>query len=96
MAKFKFRLATLLRLREAARDERRGELADAYRVDDLLGRQLDRLEEELGWLQQQCRRVAAPGTVDVDRLVEGQRYELKPAQGYSFGGLVQAHPGPLA
>ena len=32
MAKFKFRLATLLRLREAARDERRAQLAQAYRA----------------------------------------------------------------
>ena len=36
MPKFKFRLATLLRLREATRDERRAQLAEAYRVDDVL------------------------------------------------------------
>ena len=32
MAKFKFRLATLLRLREATRDERRAGLAEAFRA----------------------------------------------------------------
>ena len=76
MAKFKFRLATLLRLREAARDERRTELAEAYRADDILRQGLDRVGKQLGWLQDGCRKAAGPGTVDVDRLVEAQRYEL--------------------
>jgi flagellar FliJ protein len=76
MAEFKFRLATLLRLREATRDERRAELAEAYRADDQLSEHLDRLQRELGRLQAQCRRAAGPGTVDVDRLVESQRYEV--------------------
>jgi len=76
MAKFKFRLATLLRLREAARDQRREALAAAYRAEDLLREQLGRVAREVGWLRGQCRRVAAPGTVDVDQLVEAQRYEV--------------------
>jgi len=76
MAKFKFRLATLLRLRETARDQRREELAEAYRADDLLREQLARTEQEIGWLRGQCRRAAAPGTVNVDQLVEAQRYEV--------------------
>jgi flagellar FliJ protein len=76
MARFKFRLATLLRLREATRDERRAELAEAYRADDVLREYSDRVGRELGWLQAQCRKVAGPGTVDVDRLVEAQRYEV--------------------
>lgn len=76
MAKFKFRLATLMRLREAARDERRLQLAEAYRVDDLLQGQLDEVRGELVGLKDCCREFAGPGTVDVDRLVEAQRYEL--------------------
>ena len=76
MSKFKFRLATLLRLREAARDQRREELAEAYRVDDVLRERLRRVGEELGWLKHRCRKVVGPGTVDVDGLVEAQRYEL--------------------
>jgi flagellar protein FliJ len=76
MAKFKFRLATLLRLREAARDERRAELAEAYRVDDMLQQRLREVAGELDSLREQCRQAAGPGTVDVDRLVEAQRYEL--------------------
>ncbi len=76
MGKFKFRLATLLRLREATRDERRGELAEAYRLDDLLRQRVDDLGGELGSLLARCRQAAGPGPVDVDQLVEAQRYEL--------------------
>lgn len=76
MAKFKFRLATLLRLRETTRDGRRAELAEAYRVDDLLRRRFDELSSEIEAARGQCRRAAGPGTVDVDRLLEAQRYEL--------------------
>jgi flagellar FliJ protein len=76
MTKFKFRLATLLRLREATRDERRTELAEAYRADNVLSEHLDRIGRELDWLQTQCRKAAGPGTVDLDRLVEAGRYEL--------------------
>ncbi len=76
MAKFKFRLATLLRIREATRDQRRVELAEAYRVDDLLKQQLDRVGEELNWLHEQRRGAAGPGPVEVDRLVEAHRFEL--------------------
>jgi len=76
MARFRFRLATLLRLREAVRDQRREELAEAYRVDELLATQLARVAEQLDSLGEQCRRAAGPGQVDVDRLLEAQRYEL--------------------
>jgi flagellar protein FliJ len=76
MSRFKFRLATLLRLREAARDERRAELAEAYRVDDVLQQRLEGVGDELDCLRELCRRCAGPGAVDVDRLVESQRYEL--------------------
>ena len=76
MAKFKFRLATLLKLREATRDERRAELAQAYQADSLLEKQQDRLRKELAGLLLQSRKVAEPGTVDVDQLLETQRYEL--------------------
>jgi len=47
MGRFKFRLATLLRLRELARDERRAQLAQACRAQELLDEQRRRLAEEL-------------------------------------------------
>jgi flagellar FliJ protein len=76
MPKFTFRLATLLRLREATRDERRLQLAEAYRVDEVLQQRLRAAAEELQALRQRCRQAVGPGTVDVDRIVAAQRYEL--------------------
>jgi len=76
MAKFKFRLATLVRLRETARDERRAHLAQAYRADEIITLQHDRLVSELGKLEEQNRQAAAPGCLEVDRLLEVRRYEL--------------------
>ena len=76
MSKFKFRLATLLRLREATRDERRTELAEAYRVDDVLQKQIEYVGKEMDWLRHRCRKAAKPGIVNVDGLVDSVRYEL--------------------
>jgi flagellar FliJ protein len=75
MQPFQFRLATLMRLRESWRDEKRGELAQALRADAAL---LDRLQELEGDLRQ--LRVNAThqsvGPINVDRLLDAQRYEL--------------------
>jgi flagellar protein FliJ len=76
MPKFTFRLATLQRLREATRDERRLQLAEAYRVDEVLKTRLRTAAEELIALRERCRQAVEPGTVDVDQVVEAQRYEL--------------------
>ena len=76
MAKFKFRLVTLLKLREAARDERRSQLAEAYRVDDVLNERLEEIARQLSGLKDHCRKVIGPGTIDVDQLVEAQQFEL--------------------
>ena len=76
MAKFKFRLATLLRLREAARDQRRAQLAQAYRADEIIEQERTRVAGELREVERQSRRAAAPGRLDVDRLLETRRYEL--------------------
>ena len=76
MAKFKFRLATLMRLRENTRDQRRAELAEAYRADNLLKERIGNLDAEMDALRNRQRATAKPGTVDVDLLVESQRYEL--------------------
>ena len=75
MSTFHFRLTTLLRLRETARDERRVELAEAQRTDTELQRQLARLEMERRQVQRQCRTAAGPGAVDLPCLVEAQQYD---------------------
>ena len=72
----KFRLATLLELRESARDERRGQLAQAYRAEEIVEQQRTRLARELSELEKQNRQASAPGPLDVDRLLEVSRYEL--------------------
>jgi flagellar export protein FliJ len=76
MTKFHFRMATLLRLRETARDERRVQLAEVQRTDAELHGRLTRLDIEREQLQADCRTAAGPGAVDVARLVEAQQYAL--------------------
>jgi flagellar FliJ protein len=76
MAKFKYRMATLLRLRESARDERRIQLAQAYRAEEMLRSRQQQVAEELVALAGRIRTAAGPGAVDVDRLLDAQRFEL--------------------
>src|SRR6185437_1491121 len=73
MARFQFRLATLQRLREVVRDERRGQLAEMLRLADSLEEQKRQVVENLRELAQ-SRRVSA-GAVDVDRMLAASRYE---------------------
>jgi flagellar protein FliJ len=74
MARFQFRLATVLRLREVARDERRAQLAEVLRLLDRLRTQRDELNSLLRSTQK--LQTAPPGNVDVDRLLNATRYEL--------------------
>jgi flagellar protein FliJ len=76
MAMFKFRLATLLKIREAARDERRSHLAQAYQADAILQEEQERVGQSLVDLLDEYRAAALPGTVSVDRLMESQRHEM--------------------
>ncbi len=76
MRSFRFRLAPLLRLHEAARDERRAQLAEAFRAEETLHARMREIERELESLKQECRRSSRPGSLDVDRLIDSQRYEL--------------------
>ncbi len=77
MPQFRFRLANLLRLREAARDERRVHLADAHRNDAELQRRQKQTTTELLKLQEEYRTAAGPGAVDIPRLMEGDQYAVK-------------------
>ncbi|HWB10037.1 MAG TPA: flagellar export protein FliJ [Pirellulales bacterium] len=74
MARFQFRLATLLRLRELARDERRAQLAEAMRLAD----QVRARQDDIGSLIDSTRKlqVPRPGALDVDELLNATRYEL--------------------
>jgi flagellar protein FliJ len=76
MSKYKFRLATLQKVRAAARSERRAALAEAFRAEQVLAsHRAELLAEESALLALQ--RSAADGTyLNVTRLLEAQRYEL--------------------
>lgn len=75
MSDFKFRLATLLRLREATRDERRQSFAAAERAEDLFQQQADQLAAEWDRVLTITRDAVGRGAIDVGRLIETHRYQ---------------------
>jgi len=74
MATFRFRLATLLRLREVTRDERRRQLAEAQRAEAVLRERRTQLQTEQQGLKDETAKFST-GRVDVDRVLSIQRYE---------------------
>ena len=75
MTKFQFQLETLLRMRESARDERRGILAEALHAERILSDHIGQVADEI---QDFVAHNALPaqGMIQVDRILEAQRYEL--------------------
>jgi flagellar protein FliJ len=76
MARFHFRLDSLLKLREADREQRRVELAEAFRADTVLKEQGVKLRRNLQSLEKQSRDISSPGRVRVDQVLENHRYKL--------------------
>jgi flagellar FliJ protein len=76
MTMYRFRLATLLRLRLAERDQRRAELTKAQQAESLLMAQIDALEAERKELAALARQLAAPGEANIDALVRTHRHDL--------------------
>ena len=74
MAKFEFRLATLMRLRENHRDELRGKLAEAYQAQQLLAEKKQSIHQEEQQLHQLRRDLLQETNTDVNRLLDMQRY----------------------
>jgi len=75
MAKFRFRLATLRKLRESHRDELRGKLAEAYQAVQKLEEQQLAIADEILALQDVQRRATEGTTTSVNSLLEAQRYQ---------------------
>lgn len=75
MSVFRFRLATLLRLRLAERDERRCELERALSTAENLRRQRQALDGEQQDNLALLRRLVGPGNGRVEALIEAHRYE---------------------
>ena len=76
MAKYKFRLETLQKVREATRDEHRASLAEAFRAEQMLAESRAEVAAEAESLRALQRSASAGRYLDVNRLLEAQRYEL--------------------
>ena len=76
MPKFRFRLATFQKLREAVRDERQAALNEALQIDDLLAERQRETNRDIAAALSRARAGVGPGLVDVDMLIEVQRYDL--------------------
>jgi flagellar protein FliJ len=76
MAKYKFRLATLQKVREAHRDRERAALAEAFGAEQVLADRRNELRAETEELQNLQRSAVVGPVLDVNRLLEAQRYEL--------------------
>jgi|SRR3954467_3205625 flagellar FliJ protein len=76
MAKYKFRLNTLQKVREAHRDQQRASLAEAFRAEQVLAENQAQLVDEERELRELQRSAADGQYLDVNRLLEAQRYEL--------------------
>jgi flagellar FliJ protein len=70
-----FRLATLLKLREQTRVERRRELAQAFEAERILRDRAAQMQSDIESTQQRTR-MAAQGSVNVETLLNARRYEL--------------------
>lgn len=76
MAKFKYRLQTLLKLRETNRDERRSELVQAQHADDILHERQSTIDQQRHELLESTRESIKPGLVNLDHLVNCQRHDV--------------------
>ena len=76
MSKYTFRLETLRRVRQARRDEQRLALAAAFQAGELLHVRQVELSAEQSELRALQRSAASGQFLDVNRLLEAQRYEL--------------------
>ena len=75
MSKYQFRLETLRRLRIAHRDQQRSALADGYRAEEILAERAAELADEQASLRELQRSALGDRYLDVNQLVEVQRYE---------------------
>ena len=75
MTAFRFRLTSVLKLREATRDERRAHLAEAYAAEEKLLARRRVIETDLAGLSQLRQERTATGPVNIDLFVTASRYE---------------------
>jgi flagellar protein FliJ len=75
MSTYRFRLTTLLRIRDAVRDERRGQLAAAQRAEEIIAARIDEIDNELASLADRSHQASRPGSINIDRLLDAGRYQ---------------------
>jgi flagellar FliJ protein len=73
---YRFRLATMLKLRDQTRDERRRDLAQAYEAERILRDRLADSRSEIVATQERTRQAASLVNIDVEALLNTRRYEL--------------------
>ena len=73
MPKFRFRLETFLRLKIAARDRCRAELAEVLRAEDTLKQQQEEIEAEVLRHNDYIRSVTEKGRLNLDLIAAAQR-----------------------
>ncbi|MBM3998534.1 MAG: flagellar export protein FliJ [Planctomycetes bacterium] len=76
MIPFRFRLESLLRIRRDERDAARRAHAQAVDARRIVEDRIGSAEEELAETRNRAAASAAPGAVDVDRLMHTHRYAL--------------------
>jgi flagellar protein FliJ len=76
MANFRFRLETLLKVRRDQRDVQRQQYAKALEAQKILADQITQIDQDIKDTHSIMRTNAAPGAIDVDRLLRIHRYEL--------------------
>jgi flagellar export protein FliJ len=76
MSKYRFRLATLEKMRIAHRDQLRAALAEAYHAEQVLTERRRALVAEMGALKDSQRAALGTPVTNVNQLVEAQRYAM--------------------
>jgi flagellar protein FliJ len=76
MARYKFRLETLQKVREARRSQQRVSLAEAFRAEQVLAEKRAELVAEEYELRRLQRSATEGRYLDVNKVLEAQRYEL--------------------
>ena len=72
---FRFRLQSIVRLRERDRDEAAEALRQALRAKQILEDQVSEIETERSQ-QHELRRATSSGSVDFQKIIDAQRYQL--------------------
>ncbi len=76
MRPYRFQLQTLLELRRNTRVDRQRQLAEALHAEEVISQQISDLQNELAELKSLLREAGQQTDLDVNRLLDGQRYEM--------------------